>query len=106
MAVRKVNHIYFPNKYSKFWADYESVSGDIRDALDRIIKRIADNGNISGGMQAHKMQGIEGETLWNLRVTHGGSHWRILFELIGDSLYVLRLLPHDEMDKVLKDVSV
>lgn len=87
-----------------FIIDYGKAPLPIQDKVDWIIRFISDTGAFPNSFMAHK---ISASYVWIGYVTRSRQHWRILFEKdeYTNELYFMRLVTHQEMDKILRELS-
>jgi mRNA-degrading endonuclease YafQ of YafQ-DinJ toxin-antitoxin module len=89
---------------TQFFRDYDRVPKFIKENIDRKMDQILKDRSIPNSFQAHKVDDLE-ETLWIGYITYGIGGWRVLFEFAANGIVVFkRLLSHDQMETVLKEL--
>lgn len=87
-----------------FYEDWDRAPPTVRDLVTRKLNQSLDAERLLNSFNAHKLRGFE-TVMWTGHVKQGKEGWRIIFEQAGDTLHLLRLLPHDKRDKHLKSIG-
>ncbi len=98
----------------QFIADWEQVPKDVANRVDTLIRQMLDGGDFPRSFHPHKADRNNPNNNCDLKglhigyVTRTGQHWRILFRRQNEDRSLLvfeRLVVHDKMDLILKEMS-
>ena len=79
--------------YARFKKCYENLSSDIQRKADRQIKTLSEDFQ-HPSLHTKKIKGTKG--IWEARID---IHYRISFEIIGDTIFLRVIGNHDEVLK-------
>ena len=95
----EITHI-FPTP--EFLADFDRAPYQVKRAIDRQVMYMMNYGRFPNSMNVHKAESLNGYFIGY--VTRTKSHWRVLFQIDGPVITLMRLANHDRMDVILKEL--